>query len=117
MFPPKQPPERLSGGQQRRLALAVQLLRDPQVLLLDEPTAGLDWSVRESLLDLLRQLRNRAGAGGGDPRAQAVRSPQALLLATSARGAGTLLGGGASTIKPAWIPCCRGRPDSPRRGR
>ena len=55
--PPQQPPERLSGGQQRRLALAVQLLRDPQVLLLDEPTAGLDWSVRDSLLELLRQLR------------------------------------------------------------
>ncbi len=54
---PQQPPERLSGGQQRRLALAVQLLRDPQVLLLDEPTAGLDWSVRESLLELLHQLR------------------------------------------------------------
>lgn len=56
-IPPQQPPERLSGGQQRRLALAVQLLRDPQVLLLDEPTAGLDWSVRDSLLELLRQLQ------------------------------------------------------------
>jgi len=51
-----QAPERLSGGQQRRLALAVQLLRGAQVLLLDEPTAGLDWSVRSDVLDLLADL-------------------------------------------------------------
>jgi energy-coupling factor transport system ATP-binding protein len=57
----QQAPETLSGGQQRRLALAVQLLHDPQVLLLDEPTAGLDWTVRDEVLTLLRQLaRERA---------------------------------------------------------
>lgn len=52
----KTAPERLSGGQQRRLALAVQLLRGAEVLLLDEPTAGLDWSVRTEVLMLLSDL-------------------------------------------------------------
>ena len=52
-------PERLSGGQQRRLSLAVQLLRGAEVLLLDEPTAGLDWSVRDEVLELLADLSRK----------------------------------------------------------
>ncbi|MCG6133134.1 MAG: energy-coupling factor ABC transporter ATP-binding protein [Nostoc sp. LLA-1] len=50
-------PHALSGGQQRRLALAVQLIRQPNILLLDEPTAGLDWSMRRQLVNLLAKLK------------------------------------------------------------
>ncbi|WP_072622809.1 ABC transporter ATP-binding protein [Spirulina major] len=50
-------PNNLSGGQQRRLALAVQLIRQPNILLLDEPTAGLDWSMRQQLVRLLQKLK------------------------------------------------------------
>jgi energy-coupling factor transport system ATP-binding protein len=51
------PPHSLSGGQQRRLALAVQLIRQPNLLLLDEPMAGLDWSMRQQLVSLLAKLK------------------------------------------------------------
>jgi ABC-2 type transport system ATP-binding protein len=47
----------LSGGQQRRLALALAVAHNPRVLFLDEPTAGLDVASRVALHDLMRQLQ------------------------------------------------------------
>jgi ABC-2 type transport system ATP-binding protein len=48
----------LSGGQKQRVSLAVALLGDPKVLVLDEPTVGLDPVLREQLWKLFRQLRD-----------------------------------------------------------
>lgn len=52
----------LSGGQQQRVFLARALFRRPDLLLLDEPTSGVDVATRQEVLDLLRDL-NSDGVG------------------------------------------------------
>lgn len=54
-----QSPFDLSGGQKRRVAIAGVLAMKPQVLILDEPTAGLDPKGREEILNMIRDLHNQ----------------------------------------------------------
>ena len=50
---------KMSGGEQERVMIAKALANDPQVLIFDEPTAGLDQKSKENLFDLLRYLNRQ----------------------------------------------------------
>lgn len=56
-----QSPFDLSGGQKRRVAIAGVLAMKPEVLILDEPTAGLDPKGRDEILDQIARLRKETG--------------------------------------------------------
>ena len=56
-----QPPFDLSGGQKRRVAIAGVLAMKPEVVILDEPTAGLDPAGRDEILGLIREMHQELG--------------------------------------------------------
>jgi ABC-2 type transport system ATP-binding protein len=58
----KEPVSRYSGGMKRRLNLAIGLLHEPDLLLLDEPTVGIDPQARHQMLDLIRETADKGTA-------------------------------------------------------
>ncbi|MFD4399128.1 ABC transporter ATP-binding protein [Kitasatospora sp. NPDC058478] len=88
-------PGALSGGRQRRVALARALARRPDLLLLDEPGAGLDPALRDEIADLLRELARRHGIAvalaSHDAAFVARCADEVLVLAPARPG----VGGGA----------------------
>jgi ABC-2 type transport system ATP-binding protein len=51
----------LSGGQRQRLALGISLINNPSILLLDEPTTGLDPNARREIWEILHSLKRNSG--------------------------------------------------------
>ena len=54
-------PHQLSGGQQQRVVIAMALMAEPALLIMDEPTTGLDVTIEAAILELVRELRRRFG--------------------------------------------------------
>ncbi|MFD7908756.1 ABC transporter ATP-binding protein [Kitasatospora sp. NPDC059747] len=96
----------LSGGQQRRVALARALARQPAVLLLDEPTAGLDAALRDDIADLLRAI------AAGDAIAIAFTSHDPDFVARCADDVLVL-----RPERPATTPRTPATPPAPARAR
>jgi putative phosphonate transport system ATP-binding protein len=71
-------PRAFSGGMRQRLQIARNLVTEPRLVFMDEPTGGLDVSVQARLLDLLRGLVSDLGPCGGGRHARSRRRAAAV---------------------------------------
>ncbi|WP_052569635.1 ABC transporter ATP-binding protein [Endomicrobium proavitum] len=54
-------PHMLSGGQKQRILIAMAIINEPEILIADEPTTGLDAAIQKQILDLLKDLKKSLG--------------------------------------------------------
>lgn len=87
-------PHQLSGGQQQRVCIAMAVACDPSVLVLDEPTTGLDVTTQRQIIDLLRSLRQRLGT------AMLYVTHDLALLSTIADRVGVMYAGHLVEVGP-----------------
>ena len=73
-------PHHLSLGERKRIAIATVLAIDPEILILDEPSAGLDPRVRRSLIALLRDLPQTMLVASHDMRLVWDLCPRTVIL-------------------------------------
>ncbi|MET4927642.1 ABC transporter ATP-binding protein, partial [Streptomyces sp. PSRA5] len=82
----KHVPSEMSGGQQQRVAIARALVKQPKVLLADEPTGNLDESMRDEIMDLLEGLWKEHGLTFVMVTHDSAIARRATRLATIRRG-------------------------------
>jgi len=86
----KRPPQRLSFGMRKRVAIAGILAMDPGILLLDEPTSGLDPRSRSQLIALLKGMRQTMVIATHDLEAAAELADRAVVLNVRPVAEGTI---------------------------
>jgi putative ABC transport system ATP-binding protein len=94
-------PSELSGGQQQRVAIARALVKQPSVLLADEPTGNLDEDTREDIMALLEELWRARGLTMVLVTHESAIARRAKRIAVMSKGRLVVRVSGAADIRPA----------------